>query len=104
MLLGTPKHMFTLWVNKKVLSQQQLQCVQDMCEKFLIPYDIGRIPVKIGSNFYGFTADQWKIWTTVLSAVLLKGNLPERDYRCWMLFINACRILSTRIVEHTTFH
>jgi len=104
MLLGTPKHMFSLWVNENIISQQQLQYMQNTCEKFLIPYDTGRIPVKIGSHFSGFTADQWKMWTTVLSGVLLKGILPERDYRCWMLFVNACRILSTRIITIPNIH
>jgi len=98
MLLGTPKHMFSLWTMNNILSQHDLNRIQTACEKFSIPHDTGRIPVKIGSNFAGFTADQWKMWTIVLSSVLLKGILPEQDYRCWILFVNACRILSSRII------
>ena len=90
--------MFSLWLEQSKLSQQDIECIQKQCEKFLIPYDVGRLPLKIGSNFAGFTADQWRTWTTVLSAVVLKGILPERDYTCWILFVNACRLLCSRII------
>ena len=98
LMLGTSKHMFSLWLEQSKLSQQDIECIQKQCEKFLIPYDVGRLPLKIGSNFAGFTADQWRTWTTVLSAVVLKGILPERDYTCWILFVNACRLLCSRII------
>jgi len=61
-------------------------------------HDVGIIPSKIGSNFSGFMSDQWRVWTTVLSVLALKGVLPEPDYRCWMLYANACRILCSRII------
>ena len=98
LLLGTPKHVFSLWVEQGRLSKHDLDSIQEQCAMFKIPYDIGRLPVKIGSNFAGFSADQWRTWTTVLSAVLLKGILPERDYTCWILYVNACRILCSRII------
>ena len=98
LLLGTPKHMFSLWIDRNKISQSNLSLIQTTCEKFSIPHDVGRIPTKIGSNFSGFTADQWRMWTTVLSVVSLKGILPEPDYRCWVLYANACRILCSRII------
>jgi len=36
-------HMFS---HNNLLSQRDLQCIQVTCEKFCIPYDTGRIPVK----------------------------------------------------------
>ena len=98
LLLGTPKHLFSLWIEHNKLSHSDLATIQATCEKFSIPHDVGRIPTKIGSNFSGFTADQWRVWTTVLSVVSLKGVLPEPDYRCWVLYANACRILCSRII------
>ena len=80
LLLGTAKHMFSLWLEQNLLTQQNLDMLQQRCEKFNFPHDMGRLPLKIGSNFSGFTADQWRIWTTVLSVVVVKGILPDSDY------------------------
>ena len=94
LLLGTPKHMFSLWIEQGILSKHDLESIQEQCAMFQIPYNIGRLPVKIsriGSNF----ADQWRTWTTVLS---VKGILPERDYTCWILYVNTCRILCSCII------
>ena len=41
MLYGTPKHMFSLWVEKNKLSQHDLEFIQNQCEKFQIPHDVG---------------------------------------------------------------
>ena len=104
LLLGTLKHMFSLWIEQGKISQQEVQRIQGLCENFLIPYDVGRLPVKIGSNFTGFIADQWRTWTTILSAIVLKEVLPECDYTCWILFVNACRLLCSRIITISNIH
>lgn len=53
------------------------------------------MPVKISSNFAGFTADQWKNWIMVYS-VALKDVLPTEHMRYWLLFVKACILLGTR--------
>ena len=82
LLLGTAKHAFSLWVKKDILSTSDLNLIQERSEKIHFPCDVGRIPLKIGSGFAGFTADQWRVWTTVLSPIVLKGILPDEDLRC----------------------
>ena len=98
LLLGTSKHIIKLWINRKILKPQDLETIEARSKLLSFPYDVGRIPCKIASSFSGFTADQWRIWTTVISPIVLKGILPVADHNCWLLFVNACRLLITRII------
>lgn len=98
LLLGTPKHAVKMWIKKQLLTQQDLLLIQQRSELLSFPHDIGRIPCKIASGFSGFTADQWRVWTTISSPIVLKGILPNNDLSCWLLFVNACRLLMTRII------
>ena len=63
-----------------------------------VPQDIGRIPGKISCSFSGFTADQWKNWTTVYSVFALKGVLPDNHLECWRHFVLACNYLGKRVL------
>lgn len=99
LLLGTAKHILNLWIKRDILTAREFQVIQERSEQILIPRDVGRIPLKIGSGFSGFTADQWRIWTTVLSPVVLKGVLPNTDLRCWLLYVRACTLLCSRIIS-----
>lgn len=98
LLLGTAKHTFSVWMKRNLLSTRDLDTIQERSENFFFPYDVGRIPLKIGSGFSGFTADQWRVWTTVLSPIVLKGIIPDRDLSCWLLFVRACSLLCSRII------
>jgi len=98
LLLETSKHVMNLWIKKKLLMPQDLQAIEEKCKLMSFPYDVGRILHKIGSSFSGFTADQWRLWTTLLSPIVLKGILHADDLNCWLLFVNACRLLITRII------
>ena len=70
-----------------------------MASSLICPHDVGRLPLKIGSSFSGFTADQWKIWTIVYSPVALKGVIPDNHLRVWLLFVRACSILCSKIIR-----
>ena len=56
-LLGTPKHMISIWKEKAYLFKVQLEMIQVQCDKFVFTLDIGWIPHKISSGFASFTAD-----------------------------------------------
>ncbi|CAC5371040.1 unnamed protein product [Mytilus coruscus] len=89
---GTAKYMFkTIWKDK--LTGQDLQEIQDMVDNVTIPASFGRIPRKIKSSFSSFTSEQWKNWTLYFSPIALKGHLPKKDFDCWLLFGEACRLL-----------
>ena len=98
-LLGTPKRMITIWKDKGYLSKAQLEAVQQQCDKFVIPSDIGRIPHKISSGFASFTGDQWKNWTLIYSLVALRGILPHDDYNCWKSYVKACRLVCSKAIS-----
>lgn len=104
LLLGTAKHVFSVWIERGLLTQANLQTLQEKSEMISFPQGVGRIPLKIGSSFAGFTADQWRLWTTVLSPIVLKGILPDQDLRIWLLFVRCCTILCTRIISLSNVH
>ena len=79
---------------------------EETVSKIITPQDVGRIPLKIASGYSGFTADQWRNWTTIFSAVLvaLKEVLPAVHLHCWLLFVRACCLLNNRFITADVVH
>ena len=101
-LLGTTKHMITIWKEKKLLPHGLFEDTQSLVDKFNVPPDVGRIPHKISSGYSSFTADQWKNWTILFSLVALKDILPVEHYDCWRIFVQACTILCSRALSQAS--
>ena len=101
LMLGSSKHVLSVWLSEGIFNDSKLKIIEDIVKQIQSPHDIGRLPTKIGSGFSGFSADQWRIWTTIYSAIALKGIIPEEHLRCWLLFVRACTILFSRIVSET---
>ena len=99
LFLGTAKHVMETWLNTAILTTTDLQKVQEKVDAVRVPTYIGRIPGKIAKSFSGFTADQWKNWVIIFSPYALNGILPEEHYRCWFLFVKACKLISAPLVE-----
>ena len=99
LLLGTSKHMFTLWVERGILTQKMLLDIEQRISAFYVPADVGRLPSRISSLYGSFTAAQWQNWVTIYSPVVLKGTLPDDHLRCWLLFVRACCILCSRVIK-----
>ena len=97
--LGTAKHVMEVWVNKGIVTKKDFETIEQTVSSLITPRDVGRIPLKISSSFAGFTADQWRNWTTIFSAVALKDVIPNNHLRCWLLFVRACCLLSTRVIK-----
>ena len=76
-LLGTANHMVEVWKSMKILTEKNFEDIQKRVDSFTTLNDIGRIPLKISSHFYGFTAEQWRSWTTLFSLPALKAILPH---------------------------
>ncbi|XP_023933297.1 uncharacterized protein LOC106175327 [Lingula anatina] len=91
LFLGTAKHIFKLWLSKEILSRDDLCRIEDRMQRMTVPRECGRLPRDIGANYSGFTADQWKNWTTIYSLYALKGILPDADFKCWQIFVCAVR-------------
>jgi len=97
--LGTAKHVMNIWKSRGVLSNSDFQVMEETVSCIVTPNDVGRIPLKIGSPFSGFSADQWKNWVTIFSPVVLKGLLDNNDLKCWLLFVRACCLLGDRMIS-----
>lgn len=96
--LGTGKKAFKVWIKHHLLTDEALLKIETRAKNFIVPYDIGRLPANISSGYGGFTANQWCNWITIYSPVLLKEVLPSEHLRCWLLFVRACSITSSRIL------
>ena len=99
LFLGTARHVMETWLKASILTSADLQKVQEKVDAVHVPTNIGRIPGKIAKSFAEFTADQWKNWVTIFSLYTLYGILPEEHYRCWLLFIKACKLICTPLVQ-----
>ena len=97
--LGIAKHMMEVWIDNGVITKYHFAIIEDIVSKIVTPQDVGRIPLKIASGFSGFTADQWRNWTTIFSAIALKQVLPLAHLRCWLLFVRACCLLNVRVLS-----
>lgn len=99
LLLGTARHIFRLWIELGVLTTQKLHEIQRRVDSVKVPVDVGRIPRKIASGFSGFTANQWKNWTTIYSLFCLKGLIDKKHYDVWFDFVQACIIMCSRVIS-----
>ena len=99
LLLGTAKHMFQIWTEKKYLKSQDLKDIQEHINNIVVPPDVGRIPNKLEAGGSGMTADQWKNWTLIYSTYILSKFLPKEHYNNWMKFVSACKILCGRTIS-----
>ena len=75
------------------IRQEHLALIQNCIDELNVPFGVGRIPYKVGSNFAGMTADQWMNWTNIYSLYALHDVLPAVDLKCWSLFVQASILL-----------
>ena len=98
LFLGLAKHTMSTWKELNILNEADFQTLQAKVDALVPPPKIGRIPRKIASGFYSFTADEWKNWVLVYSLYSLVDVLPTHDYQCWCLFVDACRLLCQLVI------
>ena len=100
LFLGTAKYLMKqFWIEKRIVSLQQLKLIQNELILILLqPAGIRQIPQKITTAFGGFTAEQWKNWVILYSMYSLCGILPQEHYRCWQTFVLACFHLCRRVI------
>ena len=99
LLLGTAKHMIDVWIKLGLLGNKEIIAIEMITANINCPYDTGRLPLKVGSSFHEFTADQWKVWTTVYLPIALKKSLPDNLLCVWLLFVCACSMLCKRLIK-----
>ena len=99
LFLGTGKHVFSLWVERTILTKEKMSILANKIKMFSVPVGVGRLPSSILSSYQAYTASQWKNWITIYSPVVLKGLLPQEDFRCWLLFVHACSLLCSNCIR-----
>lgn len=78
LFLGTAKKMLKLWKDSGLISDSDFQILQERMDEINPPTNIGRLPQKIAAQFSGFTAEQWMLWTTLYSPLVLRDILPQQ--------------------------
>ena len=91
--LGTTKCILKVWIEQQLIDNQVLSLIQSRVNNITTPHYVGRIRLKIASSFSGFTADQFKNWTNLISIMALSGVLPTQHMKCWCYIVQASRIL-----------
>ena len=91
--------MMEIWLELSILTRADLEHVQKMVDGCKAPSNMGRLPFKIAKYFSGFTAEQWKSWVIVFSPFALFSRLPANHYKCWLNFVQACKLLSQPIIK-----
>lgn len=101
LFLGTTKRvMKKIWIEKDIISRDNMKVIQTRVDSMRVPSDIGRIPRKIASSFGGFTAaEQWKNWVIVYSMFALHGILSQEHYSCWQAFVLSCYFLCRKEIQ-----
>ena len=99
LFLGTAKRMMEIWLELSILTRADLENVREMVDGCKAPSNIGRLPFKIAKSFSGFTAEQWKSWVIIYSPFALFGRLPADHYKCWLNFVQACKLLSQPVIK-----
>ena len=65
LFLGLAKHTTKQWGELGILSNHDYKTIQERVDSISVPSKIGIIPRKIASNFFSFTADEWKHWILI---------------------------------------
>ena len=104
LFMGTAKHiMKNVWLDseKPLLEKKDLENIQEKMDKLKVPASVGRMPKKIKNSYGGFTADQWKTFTTLFSIYAMWNILPSSDLELWQDFVMACSCLCSPVITET---
>ena len=87
-LLGTIKVMITIWREKSLITDKDLEKSQSLVDKFRTPPDVGR-------QFIHSRSIQELDVNLFFSCLL-----PESHFLCWYTFVQACTLLCSRAISH----
>ncbi|KAG1147001.1 hypothetical protein G6F37_004394 [Rhizopus arrhizus] len=97
--LGTAKKMMTICritlVNRRLmLTNEDMKKMVAEARNIQLPvgYDSSSLIRKVTTGEIGFShlmADEWKVWVTSMSKMLLFGKLDQQYYQHWLKFVDA---------------
>ena len=98
LLLGSAKTFIGLLKLDKILQTSEYEKIQFVIDNFVIPAGIGRLPHKVEHGFANLKAEEWKNWILIFSLVALKPLVDRSIYSLWILFVQACSLLRSRVI------
>ena len=93
-----------IWKENNILVPHHFNEIQERVNKAIVPSDLGKLFTKIESAFDGFTADEWKNFTSIFSIYALKGILPSSHLECYRYFVIAWQYICNRTINTNNFH
>ena len=104
LVTGTAKHAMKniqLDGDNPLIKKNDLINIQEKLDKFKAPSDVGRMPRKILNSYGGFTADQWKTFTTLFSIYASSGILPKPHLELWRQFVLGYSFICSPVISET---
>ncbi|OAD79051.1 hypothetical protein PHYBLDRAFT_62186 [Phycomyces blakesleeanus NRRL 1555(-)] len=92
--LGTAKRMIQIWRECNYINEKNQLTMQELANGIVVPCGYARITKKIADGFSFMKADEWKSWCVIYSPFVLKHVLPAKNLENWILFVDACRLLT----------
>ncbi|OAD70077.1 hypothetical protein PHYBLDRAFT_171470 [Phycomyces blakesleeanus NRRL 1555(-)] len=92
--LGTAKRMIQIWRKCNYINEKNQLTMQELANGIVVPCGYARITKKIADGFSFMKADKWKLWCVIYSPFVLKHVLPAKNLENWILFVDACRLLT----------
>ncbi|OAD76909.1 hypothetical protein PHYBLDRAFT_165407 [Phycomyces blakesleeanus NRRL 1555(-)] len=92
--LGTAKRMIQIWCECNYINEKNQLTIQELANGIVVPCGYARITKKIANGFSFMKADEWKSWCIIYSPFVLKHVLPAKNLENWILFVDACRLLT----------
>ncbi|OAD79378.1 hypothetical protein PHYBLDRAFT_162452 [Phycomyces blakesleeanus NRRL 1555(-)] len=92
--LGTAKRMIQIWYECNYINEKNQLTMQELANGIVVPCGYARITKKIADGFSFMKADEWKSWCIIYSPFVLKHVLSAKNLKSWILFVDACRLLT----------
>ncbi|OAD66582.1 hypothetical protein PHYBLDRAFT_152381 [Phycomyces blakesleeanus NRRL 1555(-)] len=92
--LGTAKQMIQIWCKRNYINEKNQFTMQELANGIVVSCEYAHITKKIVNGFSFMKADEWKSWCIIYSPFVLKHVLPAKNLENWILFVDACRLLT----------
>ncbi|OAD78076.1 hypothetical protein PHYBLDRAFT_164953 [Phycomyces blakesleeanus NRRL 1555(-)] len=86
--------MIQIWRECNYIIEKNQLTMQELANGIVVPCGYARITKKIADGFSFMKADEWKSWCVIYSPFVLKHVLPAKNLENWILFVDACRLLT----------
>ncbi len=97
--LGIAKAFFKALIKFEILTTLKLQSLFENMKNIFNPFENAWIPDQIHCNWMYMNAYEWRQWTLVYSIPAFYGVIPDEYLAVWVIFVEACTLISTPVVS-----